>query len=79
MAQTVTMGTATAAGGTAGAAVVFLDWLLPPGHQMPPDVAAALMVLLTPALHTIGSIAGTVIGGWLAKRGVAVPATAATP
>lgn len=76
MSQNVTLSSATAAGGSAGAAVVVLDWLLPVSHQMPPDVAAALMVLLAPTLHVVGSL----VMHWLAKRGVAIDAPVpATP
>jgi|GEM_PF-2763408 len=64
MAQTRTVGPVTkaAASGTivAAAAVLFLRWLLSlAGVTLPDDVGDALTLLLP--------IAGTVVGGWIAK------------
>ncbi len=47
-----TLSTSAASGGVAGAAVVVLTWVLGLLHvALPPDVAAALMVLATPVVH----------------------------
>lgn len=47
-----TLSTSAASGGVAGAAVVVLTWFLGLLHVvLPPDVAAALMVLTAPIVH----------------------------
>ena len=47
-----TLSTSAASGGVAGAAVVVLTWFLGLLHvALPPDVAAALMVLAAPCVH----------------------------
>ena len=52
MGSNATASTAAASGGVAGAAVVILVWLLGLMHvTMPADVAAAVMVVLSAALH----------------------------
>jgi len=46
--------TATASGGVTGAAVVIITWLLSVFHlPVPAEVAAAMMVVLTPILHLV--------------------------
>ena len=47
-----TLSTSAASGGVAGAAVVTLTWALGLFHvALPPDVAAAFMVLAAPVVH----------------------------
>lgn len=49
-----TQSTAAASTGVSGAAIVVASWLLGKvGVVVPPDVSAAAMVLLSPALHFI--------------------------
>ena len=49
-----TVATAAASGGFSGAAVVVLTWALGLAHvNVPPEVAAAAMVLLSPIVHLI--------------------------
>lgn len=49
-----TVATAAASGGFSGAAVVVLTWALGVLHvEVPPEVAAAAMVLLSPIVHLI--------------------------
>jgi hypothetical protein len=49
-----THATAAASGGVAGAAVVIITWLLSLFHlEVPAEVAAAAMVVLTPIVHLI--------------------------
>lgn len=52
MATSPTLSTSAASGGVAGAGVVVLTWALQLLHvRLPPDVAAALMVLAAPVVH----------------------------
>lgn len=52
MATAPTLSTSAASGGVAGAGVVVLTWVLQLLHvQLPPDVAAAMMVLAAPVVH----------------------------
>jgi hypothetical protein len=49
-----TVATAAASGGFSGAAVVVLTWALGVMHvEVPPEVAAAAMVLLSPIVHLL--------------------------
>jgi hypothetical protein len=47
-----TQSTAAASAGVSGAAIVVISWVLSKWHiEVPGDVSAAAMVLLSPALH----------------------------
>lgn len=76
-----TVATAAASGGFSGAAVVVLTWALGLLHvNVPPEVAAAAMVLLSPIVHLIAMRVGAEAAPAPAVAAPVVPtATPATP